>query len=766
VAVTVVIVLALGIGANATLFSVLDTVWLRAIPYPNADRLVLLLLTPPGGGRQQPVWADLEGWRQSASFAFEEFSAFTNARNVTIEFGNSPALLSSRLVDDRFFDLLGESALVGRLFDASTPPGGEIIVTERIWRARLGAHPQPETLAVKLNGQPVTIIGIVPDRIRSVQESDVFLRLVTPQGPEREWVNATGLGRLRPGTDARDAERSLVHDPRRGAPTAIAVRDHMVGANVGRVLMALWGLTVLVLLVASVNVSVVLLSGFHRRRAEMAIRTSLGASRLALYRQVLAETSVLVAFGFALALVLASTAMSSVVSMMPPTPGADTIGVNWRVIATEATISAVLCLAISLLPVVSLSELRPVGAMVTALSSGQGWQLPGLRRLLSGLVAIEVAMATVAVAITALIVSGFARLIAVDPGFEPSNVVVVEVRTLRGLPLMGHETQVIESEALETLRSLPGVAAAGSTDQLPLGGSNAQYSVSVDGAPQAGAVERMAHYRRVSSGYLEAMRIPVRAGRSCNRHDVLGAPRVVLINQRMAAEYFPGQNPIDERLSLGGGPPATIVGVVGDVRAFGLDRDPVAEVYGCRSQEPSGGATFVVRFHDGALRADRGIGPSTPGLDRLVQVRAARPLDEWVSRAVAEPRFRAQLCTVFGILVLLLVTVGVGAATTQAIVQRRREFGVRLALGASGARLRRDVLWSSMMPALLGIVAGLIVTSTVRQTVADDWLSTSRADAWSVAAGITLVVLTAASASLIASRTIISIDPADTLRCN
>jgi putative ABC transport system permease protein len=764
-AATIVVVLALGIGANATLFSILDAVWLRAIPYPDAERLVLIFRASPGSERRSPVWADIERWQQRSSFAFADFTFFTNGRNVALESGNTTALVNSRMVDAGFFQLLGEPALAGRVFDRVTPSsGGEIVVSERLWRARLGAHPTPEALTVKINGQPATVIGVVSDRIRSVQAADVFLPLTPPQGAERQWMNVTGLGKLRRGLEPQDAEQSLIDDQRDGAPEIVPLRDFVVGANVGRVLTALWGLTVLVVLVAGANVSALLLSGIHRRRAEMAIRTSLGASRAALYRQVLSESAMLVALGCVLALAIAYSVLGSVVAMMPPLRGAETIAINWRVVAIEAALSAVLCLVISVIPVLSLSELRPAGAIVSALSTGQGWSLPGLRRLLAVLVGGEVVVATAAVVITAVILGSFVRLIAVDPGFEPSNVVTAEVTTLRDGPLMGRETQAIESQALDTIRALPGVAAAGSTDQLPLGGSNARYSIAVHGAPERARHE--VYYRRVSSGYLEAMRIPIKSGRAFTADDVSGSPRVVLINERTASEVFPGENPIDQRLVIGGGPPATIVGVVGDVRASGLDRDPVAEVYGCRSQDPSGGASFVVRFHDEAPRHAGGGWPAGAALDDLIRVHAFRTLDEWVSRSVAEPRFRAQLCGVFGLLVLLLVTVGVGASTMQAVVQRRRELGVRLALGASTSRLRREMLWSSMMPVLIGIATGLVITAAAGRAVSRVTFLAATVDVWSVAATVALVACTAAAAAVIAARAIVGIDPVATLRSN
>ena len=299
-------------------------------------------------------------------------------------------------------------------------------------------------------------------------------------------INATVLARLRPDLSIAEASASLVESRAfEQNAVVIALRDYLVGASVGTTLKALWGLTALIVLVACVNVATLLLAGITRRHEEFAVKAAMGASRARLCRQILAEAIVLVAMGVALALLFAMGARDSVVAVMPPMRGAELIAVNWRVVAMTCAVAATVCMLTSLLPAWSVSQLRPVAALV-----GRS-DFTGPRRvigpgLLSALLATEIATATIAIVITALVVTSFWRLINVDPGFDPVNVVTIDVVTLRGAAVQGRENQAIEQAALDVIRADPDVVAAGATDQLPMGGSFARYSLAVEGSEREG----------------------------------------------------------------------------------------------------------------------------------------------------------------------------------------------------------------------------------------------------------------------------------------
>jgi predicted permease len=763
----------LGIGANATLFSVVDALWLQAVPYRAASRLVLVFSRTQNSERQLITSTDFAHFVENASLAFEAFGAFSSNRSARFDVDQSTILVGSRFVEPSFFAAASESPIFGQLFapgrvDAVGPE--PLVVTESFWRARFGLERDSTRHRLKINGRDAVILGVVSDKVKSIQNSDVFQLLVplSAGGSQSNWTNVTILARLRPGVSVRQAEAVLEltnpkTEPRRRTATIVPLRDYLVGASVKRILFALLAATSIILLVACANVSTMTIAAIARRQQEFAIRAALGAGRRQLLRQVLIESMCLSIVSVGAALLIAATLKGTVIALMPPVPRAHPVVIDWRVATVSAVIGLMVSAAISVVPVLTISQIHPASALTNSRPSFQGIGGVRNRHFLAILLGGQIAMCMIALVISGLVLNSLRMLIRVDPGFDVRNVTTIEVTALNGAALIGASATALEEEALLTLRRFPGVVAAGSTDQLPLTGAHATYSVQVEGRRRFDD-DRTVVYRRISPGYLEAMGIRVKRGRSFTAQDRRGSADVLIINEEMARQFFPGEDPIFKQLSLGGQPLAKVVGIVTDVHAFGLDQEPAAEVYRCRLQDPNGDAMLVVKTAaaPGALIvALRG---TVNPLLTSIRARNVRSLDDWVQRSFVEPRFRSILFSALGLTTFLLTIVGVGGLTSRTVASRKREIGIRLAMGASYPRVRREVVADIALPLVCGTTVGIIATFWLSKLVEQFLFGVHRNDPATIVAALVTVVGASLLIAYISTTRVTLIDPAGTLR--
>ena len=681
--IVIVLTLAFSIGVNTALFSVIDAVWLKAVPYPEASRLVRVHMRNDQFPRMAVSWADAGEWRAQEDI----FEGLAVLQPGTVRVGTQPDgnRAGSPLVEPHLFRFLGESAIAGRvLFDSDAAPDSErvAVVTDRYWRKELAAAASAVGRSITLNGQPVTIVGVVPDRVQSILKGDIIRPLRRPATVTRGARGLLTIAELRGDVSLASAQARLNEVSARAATLYPAdnaawsahvepLRDALVGADVGRTLTLLGAVVALVLIGGCASVASLLVARTTLRTGEMAVRTALGATRLRLTRQLLTESLLLTAFASVAALLMVMLTRDALVALMPPgIPHVDDIRIDLRVLAFAFVATIVTALLAGSLPALKLSKLD-------RLRTGERGHTLRAHRLTDVLLATQSAIAIVVLIVAGLIVGSFIRLLQVDAGFSPRDVVLFSLSA----PSAGATTSAADDGAvLDELRRLPYVSAAGAVDQTPLSGNRVTYSFEVEGRVPP-ASQPQIDLRRATPGYFEAMAIPLKQGRTFATSDAQGAPLVAIVNDRAARTIWPGESPVGRQIRAGGSAPLTVVGVVGDVRHLGLDRDPQPELYRAWAQEPMGSLSFVARVDQNPQQLIASLVAQGRTWAGGRQVRTATTFSDQVAGSVRAPRFRMWLCALLGALVLGITVVGVAGVSAQAVAGRTRELGIRLAIG-------------------------------------------------------------------------------------
>ncbi len=769
--------LALGTGASTALFSMLDAVWLRAIPYPQAERLVLVSSSTQFSERGAPSWPDFEDWRNGTD-VFEELVAIERSAGL-LGGGGEPERVTITGVYGNVFAVFGESAVAGGLFsDPVGEPAGEdvVVLSHDIWRRRFGGDPSIAGRTVALNGQPVTVLGVLPARFTAVIRGDVFRPIRPPAETMRgSRGGLSSVARLRSGVSLPQAQASMdtvaqrlaVEYPETNARSGIVVRplrDVLIGAEVGRMLWLLAAAAGLVLLIACVSVAILLLAGMAPRARELAVRAALGASRTRLMRQLLTESFLLAAVGTVAGVALVWLARDALVALMPPRiPRLAEIGVNGRVLTFAVAVSVVTMSVTGLIPALRLSDVRPMG--VAASSGLPRRRGPGAS---ATLLFTEVGLAVVVIVASGMLLSSFMRLVSVDLGFEPQDVVTFDV----SIPGEDPRASIFGSSGLVTalpnvldeLRGFPAVQTVGAVDMLPLRGARASYSLTIDGRPDAPPGTRVSiDSRRAAPGYFEAMHIPLIRGRTFRDDDREGAPGVAVVNEAAARQFWPGEDPIGHRIRLSGNQPLTVVGVVGSIRHFGLDSDPVPEAYWSWYQHPAN-LTVVVRTAGSPAALVRELQAPERRILPGLTVSSVRTLDDLIIRSVVEPRFRTVLLALMAILVLLLTIIGVAGLTAHAVALRRREIEIRVAIGARPGQIVGPVLGRALAPVAAGAVIGLLAASWTSRFLDGFLFEVSPGDPAVYLAATSLLLGAALVAAWLPARRAARVDPTVTLR--
>jgi len=515
-------------------------------------------------------------------------------------------------------------------------------------------------------------------------------------------------------------------------------------------LAALLGVSGLVLIIACVNVANLLVAAGEDRRHEIAIRASLGAGRWRLARQLVSESLVLAAAGGVAALGIVSLTRDSIVALMPRRlPGLDRIAIDDRVLAFALAATLLCTLAAGLWPAMRLSRV-PGG---TGLSSGN--RASRRNRASNVLLGAQIAIGVVVVLSGLMLLRSFWRLSHVDPGFDSENVLLVDASTReRGAPAF--------AQLLERVRAIPGVEAAGAVETVPLAGGRVQYSIRPVGA--APSESKTIDYRRITPGYVKAMGIRLVAGRDFQDTDVRGSEPVALLNESAAAALYPGANAIEQRINAGSGGIARVVGIIGDIKHLGLDRDVVPEVTRPLAQEMGSGNTLAVRYR-------RGMGGVAAALRSLAEeqpfgyeLRDVRPVGEHVGRSLREPWFRTVLFGLMAGLVLVITIIGVAALVAHAVARRTREMGIRLAIGAQPSQAVRLLVRQAMVPSIAGAALGLVASWWATQAIGHFLFDIDTRDLPSFMGSALLMLTGAAVAAWLPARRAARIDPAIALR--
>ena len=771
---------ALGIGANTAIFTVVKQVLLQPLPYPDPGRIVdvneyqrgrATAVSPPNG----------RDWR-TGSQTLEALS-FYNEQVLTLTGHGEPSRVIAGVVDEQLTEVMRVAPVVGRAFteDDMRPSARKVaILGHDLWQRVFGGDPGIVSQQIALEGEPYEVVGIMPRGYDFPDESDAWIPLQLSESAfsdnQRGAHYLGGVGRLRPGVTPEQVGADLDRIEQQLARRFPSkVQGYTVAAvplltslveRVQRPLMVLFGAVAFVLLIACVNVSNLLLARATTRTGEIAVRSALGAGRGRLIRQMLAESVVLSLAGGAAGLLLASWGVRALMAVAPADlPRASGVRIDAVILAFSAGLSILAGIVFGTVPALIAS--RP-DLTVFLRDAGRDGQAGSARRRLRGaLVTAQVALALVLLAGAGLAIRSFQRLTQVDPGFRTANVLTFDI----SLPAATYPTIASQAQFFrdytERIQRMPGVAAAGAVMFPPVTRAGFGGSFTIYGRP-ADADEGNAQVRSATPGYMEALSIPLKAGRFFNDQDTEGASRVAIVSESAARRYWPGENPVGRQIRVHVNEPSKqprdIVGVVGDVRTRGMDADPVPVIYTPHTQYGPESMTMIVRA----------TGESTalmPGLKRALAAQApgvaigrVRSMDDLVSLSVAQPRFRTLLLAIFAGVSLALAAVGLYGVVAFSVSQRRAELGLRIALGADPRRVLRLVLREGMTPVVIGIFAGLGGAVLVARVMKSLLFGVDPFDPLTFAAVSIALAAVGLAACYVPARRATLVDPASTLR--
>jgi putative ABC transport system permease protein len=783
-----VVTLALGIGANTAIFSAVNAVILRPLPYPEAARLVSLGEDNPEYGwvHAQVAPANMLDWREQVA-AFADVAGYVDiATTVTLTGEGEPKVLSSAQVTGNFFSVLGVRARVGRTLEAgeSWAPGPRVaVVSDRLWRERFGANPGVIGRTVELSGRPVQVVGVLPPGFGFPAEAvDVWLPTRwDPADRDRtyfrraHWLRA--IARLRPGVTLGEAAAQLQTVVRR-LQQQYPATNRVMGADLlplhraivgdtGLPLLVLLGAVALLLLIACANVGNLLLAHAAGHEREAAVRLALGAGRGRLLRQALAESLVLAGLGAVAGLVLGSWGTHVLVRLQPPGMlPVRSVSVDWPVLGYVSFLAVAAGLLFGTAPAAWSGRRLPA----EALKEGGRGDSAGrrMRRWTDFLVVAEVALALALTVGAGLLVRSFSRLLRVEPGFDGRGVLTVSLTLPPARYDVADKAAVFWNELVRRAGALPGVTAAAATSNLPLSPPHWSSDFFIYGRePDQYGVDVV--HREVTPGYFSTMRVPLLRGRDFTEQDRSGAPPVVLINEALARAYFPNEDPLGKRVAFDRTPDSTsfwhtIVGVVGDEHQTTLTTSPKIEFIAPVAQDPRLHMTLVVRTGGAPLAVAPLIRQLVRELDPRLAIQWVRTMDAVGVASLATQRFLMTLLVVFAGTGLVLALVGVYGIMAQVAKARTREIGIRLALGAQGSGVRWLVVRYGLRLAVAGLAAGVTVGSWGARAMRPLLYDIGPGDPATFLAVSGLLLLTATAASWLPAAKASRADPATVLR--
>jgi putative ABC transport system permease protein len=780
---TALLTLALGIGANTAIFSVVRGVLLEPLPFPEAGRVVRLWHSNPSTGVprgpvSEPNFLD---WRAQSRLT-QSMGGFFFADGMTgmdLTGQGDPLRLSVALVTDGFFETLRTPALVGRtlLTEENTPGRDRVVVlSHALWTSRFGGDRSVIGRSLTLNGQPFQVVGVMPAAF--TYPGDRMVDLWIPLsffgpddiGRERGKQFLAVIARLKPGVTLEQLHTELAGIAARIAAaypdnpgwTDVAVapiRDAIVG-EVQTPLLVLMVAVGMVLLITCVNVASLLLARATGRQRELAMRAALGAGRGRIARQLLTESTTLALCGGALGVVLGAVAVRALVATGGAgLPRTGAIRVDGVILAFTLGISVLSGLLFGVVPMLRASS-RDLQAALRA--GGRGSVGNTGQRLRSGLVIVEVALAVILVIGAGLATKSFGRLVSVNPGFVPEHALIAMLS-------VGDRYQTQEAQTgyyvavLERIRAIPGVEAAGAIRDLPLRGTGELRRPLIPGRPVEPGKAPAAQMHQVSTDYFKAMGIPLKSGRSFGLTDRDGAPPVLVVNEELERRFWPGESAVGKFLSFGR-TDVQVVGVVGDVRQSGLAEPMEPVIYIHALQQFRSRMSIVVRTKGDPLRSAGAVKQAIWSLDPAQTITEITTLEAVVGGAVARPRVLAWLLALFGVIGLALGALGIYGVLAYAVTQRRQEIGVRVAMGATPRSVLGLVVGKGMLLAGVGVLAGVggaVLLTRSMQTVLYDIRPSDPVT-------FLEVVLVLLGASLLASwlpaRRALAIDPVNALR--
>lgn len=795
-AATAILLLALGIGANTAIFSVVNAVLLRPLPYEDPARLMQIWHVPPaksfpGMTTFSVSPANYLDW-QSQNQTFGQMAAYGGV-SFNVGTGDHAERLQAAKVEPDFFSILRVQPTLGRLFyPDENQPGRDhvVLLSHLLWRDHFGSDPGIVGQTIQLDGQPFLVAGVMPPKFTFPSWASLW----TPTAWDAEQRAVRGnhnygvIGRLKPGVTLQQAnadlsviserlERQYPIDDKGWGAKAIPLREQIVG-DIRPALLVLLGAVAFVLLIACANVANLVLAKTLARKKEIAIRTSLGAPRLVILRQLLAETLLLALAGGALGLFLARFSLSLLEKFLAGRlPKFTTVSLDPQVLAFTAVVGLASALLAGLLPAVRSTRVE----ISEALKQGQsrGSSDGGGARIRGLLVVSEVALSLVLLIGAGLMLRTLLQLGKVQPGFDAEHVLTASLTVPGGRYTTAAAQNAFFDQILRQVRSLPGVQSVGLIDSLPIDGGGSHQPIQVEGQPVVPMADQPeVDVRVISPGYLSAMRIRLLQGRDVNDADVVGRPPVVLVADSLARRFWPNQNPLGKHLALTffGPEPREVVGVFSDIKDDGLDQTrPSEAVYWPVSQvvlppSMSGelqrpfGLSIALRTFTDPSSAISSLSSAVHQVDALTAVVEVKPMETLIAESLSPQRFNMLLLGTFAGLALVLAAMGIYSVLAYTVRRRVREIGIRMALGASHSDVLKLVVGDGMKPILLGVAIGFAVALAMGRVVSSLVYGVRPTDPLTFAVVAVLLVAVGLLATALPAYRATQVEPVRTLR--
>ncbi len=776
----ILIALALGIGANTAIFSLVNAVILQPLPYQDPDRLVWVYGNIRNGGNRASVAPpDFLDYR-SQNKTFEQFAASGSMMlPMNLTGSGEPERLNASIITGNYFDTFGVRPALGRGFSLENEKTGQdhvTVLSHAFWQTRFGGDPNIVNKTINLDGKAYEVLGVMPAEVVLPQPAQLWVPINFDADPEMKMRNARflrGIGRLKEGVtlDQAQTDTDLIAaqleqqypDSNTGwSLRLIPLREILVGGS-RTMLFILFGAVGFVLLIACANVANLLLVRAAARQKEIAMRTALGASRLRIIRQMITESLSLAIFGGALGALLAVAGVKLLVSLGEDNiPRTANVKIDATVLAFTLLISLATGLLFGLAPAIRTMKENLVDALKDGIRGGSEATVKNRTRSL--LVVFESAIAVMLLIAAGLLIRSLVALQNVDPGFDPNNVLTLRV----DLPRQKYNTPEKASNFFEQLETrvagLPGVEAVGLITDLPLSGEARDMPYRVEGRPATSDIA-FVDFRRVNKNYFSAMRIPLRCGRNFTEQEVRQSDKAIVVSQAFVDSVFPNEEALGKRLIIWSGirnEPYEIIGIVGDTRYQSLQGEPSATMY-----VPTRELLFVnlvIRTQGDPLSLVGGVRKEVNALDPDQPIAAIRPMTEWVAMSAAGARYRTTLLGLFALLAMILAATGIYGVMSYSVAQRTQEIGVRMALGARPLDVLKLVVRQGMMLALIGVIVGLAGALALTRVMSSLLFGVTERDPITFVAVAALLIVVAFISCFVPAHRATKVDPLVALR--
>ncbi len=776
--------LALGVGANAAIFSVVDAVILKPLPFEAPDRLFVVWEKPPTHPRNSVAAANFLDWKDRNE-VFEQMAA-RSARSFNLSEIDQPEKMPGLMVSPNYFDLLGVKPAIGRTFRSDEDQQGRhqvVVITNRLWQKRFGADRNLVGNTITLDGEKYTVIGILqPNSNFDRDRVQVYAPLVfSPGGINRSSHFLTVLARLKPGVTVEQAQSNMdaitaaiaeqAPQTNKGWGARLdPLRDQIISPELQKTVLMLFVAVCFVLLTACANLGNLTLARAATRHKEISIRSALGASRLQLIRQLMTESLLLSLLGGIIGILLGLWLVDIFTALMPPgiIPAEAQITIDHRVLLFAMAVTILTGVIFGLAPAWQASKTD----LNSALKEGsRDSSIPVSRRRLSRLLIVsEIALALVLLIGSGLLIRSLLQLQKVELGFRPENVLTMHVSLPQTKYKTNEQVYSFYSQMLERIEAVPGVEHAGLVTDLPIVGWSYGIQFSVEGRPQADTSNRtFAHQQRITPDYFAALGIPLLKGRKFTERDNSAAPPVVIINETFARRYFSDEDPVGKRLAVDTNPSVSceIVGIAGNVKVYGLgDKAPEEnlEIYAPFAMNPSADSFIALRATGPSVQLAGIVQREIQSLDKDQPVTQVRGMEEIISGTLSDERFNTMLIALLAAVAVALSAVGIYGIISFTVTQHTREIGIRMALGAQKRDIFKMILGYGLRLTVWGVAIGLVGAFALTRLMSSMLYGVSATDSITFAIVTLLLIAIALLACYLPARRATRVDPMVALR--